>query len=106
MDNFYKIPDVMAEKIRKESAELAKKYISRAQEYDAYSQFVESQKKGFQDDITIILNILNNLIMKGKLYIHTKFVARIKDPESALHNDDIKLIDYQHLGKIDMPVAV
>ena len=88
MNNFYTIPEEMAEKIRKESAELAQKYRNKSQEYDAYNQFVESQKKGFQEDVTIILNTINDLIMKGKLYIHTKVTARIKDPESALHNDE------------------
>ncbi len=89
MQNSYKIPDDLAEKIRKESAEIARKSKSRAEEYDAYLGFVESQKEFFQEDIKIILEILNKLIIEGKLYIHTKLVARIKDSESAIYNDDI-----------------
>ena len=86
MENI-KIPEEMAQKIREESAMLGKKYASRAQEYDAYTQFVESQIQFFQEDVKKILDVLGKLIMEGKLYIHTRLLARVKDPESALHND-------------------
>lgn len=92
MKNSYKIPDDLAEKIRRESAEIARKNRLRAEEYDAYLGFVESQKEFFKDDVNVILNILNKLIMEGKLYIHTKLVARIKDSESAIYNDDTEQI--------------
>lgn len=92
MENI-KIPEEMAQKIREESAMLGKKYASRAQEYDAYTQFVESQIQFFQEDVKKILDVLGKLIMEGKLYIHTRLLARVKDPESALHNDDIKKMD-------------
>lgn len=93
MDNFYKIPEELAQKIREETAELGKKHANRAQEYDAYTQFVESQMQYFQEDVKNVLDILAKLIMEGKLYIHTRLLARVKDPESALHNDDINKMD-------------
>lgn len=93
MDKFYTIPEEMAKKIREESAKVSTKYRSRTLEYDAYNQFVESQKKEFQEDINIILEKITDLINEGKLYIHTKLIARIKAPESALHNDDVAQMD-------------
>lgn len=93
MDKFYTIPEEIAKKIREESAALSTKYRSRTMEYDAYNQFVESQKKAFQEDINIILEKITDLINDGKLYIHTKLIARIKAPESALHNDDVAQMD-------------
>ena len=77
MQNFYKISKETAEEIRKKSIELGQKYRSRVQEFDVYSNFVESQKKGFKEDIDIILNAITDLILDGKLYILVLFLIDI-----------------------------
>ena len=101
MNNFGKLPEDVAESIRRSTAEIIEKRLNRAQEYDIYSEFVESQKEFFQTDVDKILRILEKLIMEGKLYIYTRLTSRIKDPESALHNDDLSIIDKNVLaGKI------
>ena len=88
MDKGYTLPLELAEKIRKENEKIAAKYRDRAEQYDVYSEFVETQKQAFSNDIQMVLKILEQLIMSGKLYINTKLIARIKDPESAINNDD------------------
>lgn len=93
MNNFGKLPEDVAESVRRSTAEIVEKRLNRAQEYDIYSEFVESQKEFFQKDVYKILRILEKLIMEGKLYIYTRLTSRIKDPESALHNDDLSKID-------------
>lgn len=101
MKDLWKLPEDVAEKIRKEAEEAATRKRNRAEEFDIYSGFVESQKVYFQQDVKKILGILENLIMEGKLYIYTRLTARIKDPESALQNDDISQMKNNLLmGKI------
>lgn len=89
----YKIPEELAVEIRFKAAQAAKNRRDVAEKFDAYSGFVEIQKRYFLEDVDTILDIITKLIMEGKLFIHTKVVARIKDAESAVYNDELSTGD-------------
>ncbi|MDO5555744.1 MAG: hypothetical protein Q4G09_03580 [Clostridia bacterium] len=73
--------------------------IDRSKQYDLYLSFTEGQKDKFINNVEEILLIMERLIKEGELYIDTKLMARIKDPESSISNDYVNEICQNKLMK-------
>ena len=67
--------------------------VNDSEHFELYENFVYSQRDAFKALMYYFNDMLSNLKEKGEISEFTEFRARIKAPESALHNDPKKALD-------------
>lgn len=77
----------------KKNWELSNEEILETRKFDLYNNYVYSQKKGFEALINFINNLTNKMKEDGKISDLFEIRARIKAPQSAIHNDDHKVLN-------------
>ena len=87
---------------KEELAEIERKRLNRAAEADAYDNFTAAGQPYFFKGIELIENLIADNIMAGNLDIDTRILARIKDQESALNNDNLLLMNKHMLMRVIM----
>ncbi len=87
--NGIKVSDTVAEEILNKQEYFA----NDSKSLELYHNFVYSQKNEFKALMYYFNDMLSTLKEKGEISEFTEFRARIKAPQSALHNDPKKALD-------------
>ncbi len=68
-------------------------FVNDSNNLELYNDFVAQQKEPFKAIVYYFNDMLTKLKQEGKISDFVEFRARIKAPESALHNDSKKALD-------------
>lgn len=79
--------------MEKKSWELSEEEVTESRKFDLYNNYVYAQREGFELLINFINNLTNDLKEKGEISDLFEIRARIKAPQSAIHNDKRKALN-------------